>query len=1169
MMGAVGHGPALTAIIGANTAPFKQGLGEVRGLMPGFASDLKKWGAIAAAGLAAIVAPLALAARSGMSFERQMSRVKAIVNPTAKEFAELNSVARLLGETTEKTASEVAGAVQSLGQAGFKTQQIKDTLAAVVDMSTITGVDMASSATMVTDTLNQFALSTKRANDVASVFAYTQSNTNTNAMQLAEALKYVGKQANTVGWSVEETSAALGVLADNSFKGSTGGMSLNMALMQMLKPTEQAAKMIDRYGLGLRKTNGEFKSMADWLGDIEKANLMPEQLAEMFGVRGVRAIQALTGAQKEMNGEMVRGADILRKLTKGIEENRDYGQKAAETIRGDTTGAFERLFSILEGIGLTLFDKMAPGLKNLVDGVLVPGLQKINEWVRGSVGLANAFDVAFQYMGDLTTEAGLMAAAVAPAFETLLNIGADRDFDFLVAVQSVRKELEAIGPKLPGYIQEAREWAADLSDQVFDGLGYINDATVAWQDTGAAVRDMVVWTRDGLKVVRDILQVSGEGYGYLAEIAGEIDAAYEVTTAMGEAWDELWDAILGASEVDIDFNGMFDALLSAGKYVVEFWSDAYDTAVVMGENTKEFWVGVVNSITGGNQDFDGMFDSLYDGTVKGGEYVLNWWSTLFTDIDKGFRAVEKYDWSALFDVSMVKLDELVNFLSIKVPEAAGKGIAFLDATFTEFVARATVLADKLGSTIRRAFTLATGPEQLNLSKPLEAAITGVRKIGIEDAKAGAAAVGLSWMSGFVGALDGDGKQLLVESLLGIGEFVLGESPPAEGPLSAIDAGGRNIGAAFMIGLADGIQGNTGALTSALGMVAGVMGQTMSGVTGGGGAGLTASGDLGQLLGGAPGAPGAPGTTATGALGTRGMVNEDGLADYPETEEDSATRIQNLLDYFQRKNETVAAGEGMIAETKKAIEEVSQRQAEQNRKAAKALYLKKLKDQAEYSNMALTITGAFLGEQHAVTKAFGIANAVINTHEGVTNALSSYDPPKSWMMALQTLAMGYQQIRAIKGGGSPTPSLGAIGVSGAEASESGGGGGMDDDGGDIPMARGGLVTRPTRALIGEAGPEVVAPLDRVEAMVANSAAATMAALTAASTSHRFAGGSSGGGETVIRLEFVADPALVPKGRISDEYVKLMADAITRYVETQDGRLLASEARTARRQTPRRA
>jgi hypothetical protein len=88
-------------------------------------------------------------------------------------------------------------------------------------------------------------------------------------------------------------------------------------------------------------------------------------------------------------------------------------------------------------------------------------------------------------------------------------------------------------------------------------------------------------------------------------------------------------------------------------------------------------------------------------------------------------------------------------------------------------------------------------------------------------------------------------------------------------------------------------------------------------------------------------------------------------------------------------------------------------------------------QNAYAGMASDIAGSLEGI-FGQSKAFSIAQAIINTYEGFTKALAAYPPPFNYAAAAATLAAGLAQVQKIK---STTKSS-----SGGGGSSAGGGGG---------------------------------------------------------------------------------------------------------------------------------
>lgn len=99
-----------------------------------------------------------------------------------------------------------------------------------------------------------------------------------------------------------------------------------------------------------------------------------------------------------------------------------------------------------------------------------------------------------------------------------------------------------------------------------------------------------------------------------------------------------------------------------------------------------------------------------------------------------------------------------------------------------------------------------------------------------------------------------------------------------------------------------------------------------------------------------------------------------------------------------------------------------------------------------ANELSNITGSVAKENKAMfiaNKAAGIANAIISAHAGIAKTLSAYPFPINVGLAAAHAASAFMQVRAIA---------------------------------SATMAKGGVVTGPTNALIGEAGDEAVIPLN---------------------------------------------------------------------------------------------
>ena len=184
-------------------------------------------------------------------FESAMSEVQAISGATGKDFEDLTAKAQEMGAKTKFSASESAEAMQYMAMAGWKTEDMLAGIEGIMNLAAASGEDLATTSDIVTDALTAFGLTAADAGQFADVLAAASSNANTNVYMLGESFKYVAPVAGALGYSAEDTAIALGLMANAGIKGSQGGTALRSSLSKLVKPTEEAAKVMDRYELSL------------------------------------------------------------------------------------------------------------------------------------------------------------------------------------------------------------------------------------------------------------------------------------------------------------------------------------------------------------------------------------------------------------------------------------------------------------------------------------------------------------------------------------------------------------------------------------------------------------------------------------------------------------------------------------------------------------------------------------------------------------------------------------------------------------------------------------------------------------------------------------------------------------------------------------------------------
>lgn len=167
-----------------------------------------------------------------------------------------------------------------------------------------------------------------------------------------------------------------------------------------------------------------------------------------------------------------------------------------------------------------------------------------------------------------------------------------------------------------------------------------------------------------------------------------------------------------------------------------------------------------------------------------------------------------------------------------------------------------------------------------------------------------------------------------------------------------------------------------------------------------------------------------------------------------------TREEQLAAHLVREQEMINAAlqtKAISDETHKAMMERSEDEHQKRLQMVRdRTNMQALRSTAGMFGSLQSLTESFGKKNTAMSKAFGIAQALINTYVGVTQALRTLPPPASYAAAAATLAQGLAQVASIRsisdsgkgGGGGASASSGA----GAAAAASGGGGGGGGQGG---------------------------------------------------------------------------------------------------------------------------
>lgn len=324
---------------------------------------LKSLADIAASAIsAAIDAAKSLASYSievGKNFESSMAKVAAVSGATGEELDKLTEKAKEMGATTQFSASEAADAMNYMAMAGWKTEDMLGGISGIMDLAAASGADLATTSDIVTDALTGMGYGAEDAGHLADVMAAAASNANTNVEMMGATFKYAAPIVGSLGYSMEDTAIATGLMANAGIKAEQAGTSLRSILTRLSTDAGASSKSLGALGtltqeLGVEFYNadGTTRELNDVLKEARAAwgDLSAEQqtsyakiIAGQNAMSGWLAIMNAADADVEKLSSAIRSSGYdIDAVNKSLEKSGiDWGKYSDKVWLAD--GAIEGL----------------------------------------------------------------------------------------------------------------------------------------------------------------------------------------------------------------------------------------------------------------------------------------------------------------------------------------------------------------------------------------------------------------------------------------------------------------------------------------------------------------------------------------------------------------------------------------------------------------------------------------------------------------------------------------------------------------------------------------------------------------------------------------------------------------------------------------------------------
>lgn len=377
----------------------------------GFSSALNTVGSGLAKGVTLPLLGIGTAAvKVTSTFDSAMSEVKAISGATGTQFTQLRDKAIEMGAKTKFSATESAEAFKYMAMAGWDTKDMLNSISGVMNLAAASGEDLGTVSDIVTDAMKAFGLAAdgttkvlkngynvevSNAEHFSDVLAEASSRSNTNVSLMGATFKYVAPIAGAMGYSIEDTAVAIGLMANAGIKGEQAGTALRSTITRLVKPTKESGTAMDALGISVTNSDGSMKSLDDVLRQVRSSmsGLTEDQKASyaamLAGQEGMSGLLAIVNASDE----------DYQKLSESIQNCTGASQEMADTMQDNLGGAVTLLKSALESAGITIGERLTPYIRELA------------EWITGLVEKFNSLSDSQQ---DLIVKIGLILAAIAP-----------------------------------------------------------------------------------------------------------------------------------------------------------------------------------------------------------------------------------------------------------------------------------------------------------------------------------------------------------------------------------------------------------------------------------------------------------------------------------------------------------------------------------------------------------------------------------------------------------------------------------------------------------------------------------------------------------------------------------------------------------------------------------
>lgn len=431
-------------------------------------------GAIAAAGITVAMKSIADAYMECVevagNFELAMSAVEAIANSNTSEMAALTAEAKELGATTKFTAQQSANAMEYMAMAGWDAREMLNGMDGVINLAAAAGEDLAQVSDIVTDNLSAFGLKASDTAHFADVLAAAAANSNTNISIMGETFKSSSSVAGALGYSIEDVAVMVGLMANNSVKGSRAGTALRNIFNGLLGGVTLTAKAFGELDYSAVNSDGSMKGLMETVEDLRgyfSQMTEAERVNNAMTIAGMRGYNGLLAILNATNED-------FQSLYASINNCNGAAERMAKVKLDNLNGDITLANSAMEALQSTIGEQFNPELRELTQ-LKTELLNGLNDFIIENPSLTK----------------GLMAGAGAAMALGTAIVGANTAMKVWKALNLASLFATPAGPFLAVVGAAAAATAAVVTfvDATRDGGPAVRELTVAAREMNEAIAE--------------------------------------------------------------------------------------------------------------------------------------------------------------------------------------------------------------------------------------------------------------------------------------------------------------------------------------------------------------------------------------------------------------------------------------------------------------------------------------------------------------------------------------------------------------------------------------------------------------------------------------------------------------------------------------------------------